>query len=368
MLDQKSAGAAHESPEAADRSDGLVFKLESRADVHVTSLCYIMYPWLVKGGLNVLSGAGGSRKTMWALFVLAQATRGLLKDENGDRVPPMKVLYVHQYEDVPESIIYPRLDMMHADSSKYRLFSMKQRSPIDGSLIPAYPQAEEIKKGLEKAVLEWDPDFIIIDPITLLIDGDTNSRKDVQPALVFCNALAQARRPRAILGIHHWNKAGIFSGSQKFEDTSRSFMDIAVDPTKPESSIVTIGKANNNGKRSMRIISVTRPYTYDDGNVRDIQIIEGMEDSELTVDAIRQIRASGDDTDDVLEQDAWLRDYLGSHGRNGVPRKQVIEEGAKNGFSESQLKHAMNRIGGKSQRVRKAGAGCLWVLPQRQES
>ena len=344
--------------------NGTTFGLESRSDVRTTILRYLMYPWLVAGGLNTLSGAGGSRKTMLALYILAQATKGLLQDENGKPVGPKKVLYVHQYEDVPEAIIYPRLDMMDADPSRYRLLTMRQRSPIDGSLIPAYPPVEDIKDALKNVVLDWDPDLIIIDPIALLIEGDTNSRKDVQPALVYCNALAQAHRPRTILGIHHWNKAGTFSGSQKFEDTARSFMDIAADPTRPESSIVTIEKANNNRKRSMRIISATHPYTADDGGVRNIQIVERIEDTELTVDAIRQIRSSGDDADDVLDQDSWLRDYLMNQGQEGATRKKIIEEGAKNGFSESPLKRALGRIGGESQRVKRAAGGCVWVLPQ----
>lgn len=95
--------------------NGTTFGLESRSDVRTTILRYLMYPWLVAGGLNTLSGAGGSRKTMLALYILAQATKGLLQDENGKPVGPKKVLYVHQYEDVPEAIIYPRLDMMDAD-------------------------------------------------------------------------------------------------------------------------------------------------------------------------------------------------------------------------------------------------------------
>lgn len=114
----------------------------------------------------------------------------------------------------------------------------------------------------------------------------------------------------------------------------------------------------------MRIISATHPYTADDGGVRNIQIVERIEDTELTVDAIRQIRSSGDDADDVLDQDSWLRDYLMNQGQEGATRKKIIEEGAKNGFSESQLKRALGRIGGESQRVKRAAGGCVWVLPQ----
>lgn len=344
--------------------NGVTYRLQSRQDVRTTALHYLMYPWLVTGGLNILSGEGGSRKSTFAAWIIAQATRGNLKDENGDSIRPSKVLLVHQYEEDDASIIYPRLDMMHADSSLYRLLDTTQPSPVDGSPVPAFPSVEDMKKGLITVVLDWDPDLIVFDPITLLIEGDTNSRKDVQPALVYCNAIAQAKRPRTVLGIHHRNKAGRFSGSQKFEDTARSFMDIAIDPTKKETSIVTIGKANNNAAKSMRLISATYPYVADDGKKSGIQIIERIEDTDLTVDDIRQIRASGDDVDDVMDQDTWLRDYLMNHDPSGVPRKQVVAEGFKNGYSESQLKRALNRIGGTSARIKKAAGGSLWRLPR----
>lgn len=88
-----------------------------------------MYPWLVREASTRCPAQAEAGRQCLALYILAQATKGLLQDENGKPVGPKKVLYVHQYEDVPEAIIYPRLDMMDADPIEIPLADHETKVP-----------------------------------------------------------------------------------------------------------------------------------------------------------------------------------------------------------------------------------------------
>lgn len=318
---------------------GRSYRLLSPADVPTRQLRFLWYPWL-RPGLNVLAGLGGSRKSTFAAFMCAQATRGLFTDQNGDHCPKTHVLYISQGEDDVNSILAPRLLAQGADSEYMHIFQVSAQGAFGTeTTIPA--SAKDLQ-AIKSIASELKPGLIVFDPLSLLVNGDINSYQDVQPALVACNELAAIAGDCAVLGLHHWNKSGGFTGSQKFQDTARSFMEIATDPTDDHASIVTLTKANNSDKPSIRLTAAIVPFQNSDGTTSNVQIIGQTNESKVTVEDVRKFRANGEDAEDLGEIDQWCLDYLRTHGGKALST-EVYEAGGKAGYSRDQLKRAGRR-------------------------
>lgn len=302
---------------------------------------YLWFPWIRKDGTTILAGPGGARKSTFAAYIAAEATNGRLLDKKGNANDACRVLYVTQGEDDLDSVLIPRIEAQGADLDLFRVFQIRVPAH-DGLEVDAATGAQDLNL-LRRMVAAYKPGLVVLDPLSLLIDGDINSYRDAQPALVACNELSQLGDGCAVLGIHHWNRAGTFTGSQKFQDTARVFMEIAPDPRDANSSIVSVTKANNSNKPSMRLTAGIVPFTTDDGEMDDVQIIAGVQPSDITVDDIRGARADGEDVEDADDCGAWLLDFLHKQGGAALAR-EVLDAGMKAHFSESQIKRAKNRL------------------------
>lgn len=342
------------------------YRLVSPGDVETRELAFLWYPWL-RPGLNIIAGYGGSRKSTFAAYVAAQATKGKLTDQHGNQCKPTHVLYIHQGEDDVNSVLAPRLLAQGCDPEYTHLLQISVTGMFGTeTTVPASAQDLEAIKRMAMAL---KPGLVIIDPLALLVNGDINSAQDVQPVLVACNELAALTDGAAILGLHHWNKNGGFTGSQKFQDTARSFMEIAIDPTDDTASILTLTKANNSGKPSTRLTAALADWTNKDGTTSKVQIISHMEATNMTVEDLRAIRANGDDAEDLNEIDTWCLTYLRTHNGKALST-EVYEAGHKAGYSRDQLKRAGRR--NKNIDVRKdahvlQGRWC-WTLKKKDET
>lgn len=333
--------------------------LVSPAEVRTRRLRFVWHPWL-REGLNVLAGYGGSRKSTFAAYMCAQATRGLLTDQDGNRCPPTHILYIGQSEDYVDSVLVPRLNASGCVSELTHILTVSETDE-SGTETTVSAAARDLKE-IKEMCCQIKPGLIVIDPLSLLISGDVNSFQDVQPALVACNELAAVSDGAAVLGLHHWNKNGTFTGSQKFQDTARSFMEIAVAPDDDTASVVSLTKANNSSRPSLRLHAAIVPYECDDGTTTDVQIIDDVSSARLSVDDIRQSRATGDDADDMNDVDAWLAGYLKAN-RGSAAYRDVMEAGRKEGYSRDQLKRAKKRLHIASVKDGFQGKSC-WKMPE----
>lgn len=314
-------------------------RLISPADVQTRRLTFLWHPWL-REGLNIIAGYGGSRKSTFAAYMCAQTTRGLLTDQDGHTNTPAHVLYISQGEDDTASILAPRLLAQGSDPAYTHILQVSTLGTL-GTETTVTASREDLD-GIKTICAELKPALIVFDPLSLLVNGDINSYQDVQPALVACNELAALADGAAVLGIHHWNKNGGFTGSQKFQDTARSFMEIAADPTDENASIVTLTKANNSRKPSLRLTAQIIPYHCTDGSTTTVQIISHTTPSNVTVEDLRRFQTNGEDAEDLNEIDRWCLTYLQTHEGRALST-EVYEAGRKAGYSRDQLKRAQRR-------------------------
>lgn len=323
------------------------------------TLKFMWYPF-IRQGINILSGKGGSRKSTFAAWICTQATQGQLRDKQGNPCGKCRVLYIDQGEDDIAAVLAPRFRVQGADLSLVRVYQATVTGE-SGVEVPVTTGPKDMP-ALRSLVSEYKPNLIVVDPLALFVDGDINSSQDVQKALVACRELADiSAEGCALLGLHHWNKSGVFTGSQKFEDTSRSFMDIASDPDDGTSSIVSLSKANNSDKPSIRITAALEEYTAADGTVDTVQVIRDVQPSKISVDNLRQSILNGEDADDMRDIDRWLRQFMASRGGK-VLYSEIIEAGAKAHYSLSQLKRAKRRIGAQSDKHGEFQGASYWKL------
>lgn len=329
-------------------------RLISLADVKPRPLHYLWHPFL-REGVNILAGEGGARKSTFAAYIAAQATRGLLSDENGFKCEPQRVLYIDQGEDDLEAVLQPRFMAMNADANLVKFYQSTTVGPF-GTEIPLTTSAADLN-SLRTLVQEWKPGLIIVDPIAMFVDGDINSAKDVQPAMLACRELAVlAGEGAVILGLHHYNRSGTVSGSQKFIDTARSFMEIIKDPDNEDVSIMSLTKANNAALRSLKITaSITD----------NVQAISRVEHSNVSVEDIRQSRLNGEDAEDMNDIDRWLIRYLKDNNGKAV-RSDILEAGfkSKGHFSKDQLRRAKKRLHITSDNKGTFQGAWYWYLPK----
>ena len=316
--------------------------LQDLREIKTKPLQFLWYPWL-RPGLNVLAGKGGSRKSTFAAYIVAKATKGELIDDHGNKCGKLRVLYVDQGEDDLASVLVPRMKAQKADLELVRLLKVTTLGAfgVETTAIAGKQDLEAIKS----IVAEWKPGLIVFDPLSLLVNGDINSYQDVQPALVACNELAQLSEGCAVLGLHHWNKEGKFTGSQKFEDTSRSFMEIVADPDDDTASIVSLSKANNSNKPSLRLTAKLSEFRTDDGGTTTVQTIDRVDESTITVEDIRQTLASGTDAEERNEIEQWIADFLAKQPNREARSTTVFNEGFKvAGYTRDQLKRAKKKV------------------------
>lgn len=367
----RTAGGIPYDPETGRTGKGAItvckngrsLRLISPRDVHTKRLQFLWYPWL-RSGLNILAGDGGSRKSTFAAYMCAQATRGLLTDQDGHTCQPQHVVYIGQSEDDIESVLAPRLDAQGCVDEYTHILDVSVDGMF-GTTTTVSASAKDLDK-IKTMCRELHPGLIVFDPLTLLIDGDINSYSDVQPALVACNELAAIAGGAAVLGIHHRNKRGTFTGSQKFQDTARSFMEITTDPDDKTASIVSITKANNSDKPSLRLTADLVSYECSDGTTTTVQIISKVEASKISVADISDSRANGEDSDDVNDIDHWLIRYLKTNDGKAV-YKDIKDAGHKTGYSIDQLKRAKRRLHIESDKGKFQGAS-YWKLPEGTQS
>ncbi|MBT1169597.1 AAA family ATPase [Bifidobacterium sp. SO4] len=311
-------------------------------EIKTKPLQFLWYPWL-RPGLNVLAGKGGSRKSTFAAYIVAKATNGELADDHGKKCGKLRVLYIDQGEDDLASVLVPRMKAQGADLELVRLLRVTTLGAF-GTETTVMAGKQDLE-AIKRIVAEWKPELIVFDPLSLLVNGDINSYQDVQPALVACNELAQLSEGCAVLGLHHWNKEGKFTGSQKFEDTSRSFMEIAADPDDDMASVVSLSKANNSGKLSIRLTAKLTPFKTDDGGTTTVQTIDHVEESIITVEDIRQTLASGTNAEERSEIEQWIVDYLMKQPNREALANTIINEGFKvAGYTRDQLKRAKKKV------------------------
>ena len=202
------------------------------ADVELTSVDWLWFPYIPFGKLTIIQGNPGEGKTYFAMHLAAACTNGKLLP-NMEHMEPFNVIY-QTAEDGLGDTVKPRLIEAGADLDRVLV--------IDDSEVQLTLSDERI----EKAIVENNARLVIIDPIQAYLgaDVDMNRANEVRPIFMRLGQVAQ-RTGCAILLIGHLNKA---AGMQSLQRGLGS-----IDIAAAVRSVMFIGKLKHDP--TMRILT-----------------------------------------------------------------------------------------------------------------
>lgn len=301
--------------------------------------------FLPAGVLTVISGRAGVSKSTFAIARAAKATRGRLEGDYARR--PVNVAF-SAIED-SDSMQAARLQAAGADLNKVLFIGIAEGTADAGMSLP------KDLPIIRQQLLENDVKLWILDPITSVIDGNTNSRDDVRRVLDPLAAMAN-ELDMSIVGIAHFNKGGGYSGdkisgSHAFRDAVRSMLLIAKDDEQGD-CVLTIDKSNYStaAGQSFSYSLGSAEVTDANGDIMKVPIITGFMPSKRNVSEVINgniARAEHVETDGhgVDDADRWLLDYLEEYGPTSFSRIAEDARDCAPSYTKDQLRAARKRLG-----------------------
>ena len=200
--------------------------LVSFEDIEEAPVAWLWRHWLMLAALNVLSGVAKVGKSTIAYSLAATISAGGLFPD-GTRATPGNVL-IWSGEDAAATVIKPRLRAAGADMSRIKFIANTLTRDKRGNLVKRAFNPSTDMAGLARAVGQFKPVLVIIDPIVSSI-GKADSHKSgevriaLQPVVDFAMETGCA-----VLGIHHFSKRAStedprnrMSGTHAFGDIGR---------------------------------------------------------------------------------------------------------------------------------------------------
>lgn len=261
---------------------------------------------------SVLAGIGGDGKSTTSISFAAQLSRGELE---GDLYGQKHSTIIFGPEDDWATVMVPRL--MGAGADLDRIFQVQAEVWTDyGS------QEQELKfpmniELLEEAVKLTGAKLIIVDPISVSMQGDINKMQDVRQAVGALAALAQKHDLSVIL-INHFKKGGAsvadkMSGSHGLRDNVRSYLAFATDEESGE-RIITQDKNNyGTGHGSWKFILQGTTVQTANGPT-EVPVTKMIGSSDISVKDLIDREHGDHDLDDRKDWESWLIEVLTEAG------------------------------------------------------
>lgn len=335
----------------------------TRADqIPIEKIDWLWDQWIAAGTLSLLAGREGQGKSTLAASIVAALTKGTLPGEYYGQ--PQYVIYVATEDSWAHTLI-PRFMAAGADLTRILKIQIStEKSSLSELDFPE--DIEDLKQYAELCAVK----LLVLDPLTSRLSGSLDTHKDsqVRQALEPLVSMADGVG-MSILGIIHLNKSSkdplnAVMGSKAFTAVARSVLSVVADPDDETESRKFLGVVKSNLAQSMngsRVFQIISHHVEsDDGENISTSKVEWQADTDLTIKSIMadpsmEVRTRLD------ECCAWLRNYLPP----GVekPRKELVADACKDGFTESTLKRASNKIGVISER-RGTPPNSYWSLPE----
>jgi hypothetical protein len=316
------------------------------------------------GSLVLAVGRAGLGKSQFAVWAVAQITRGALPGSCYGT--PRSVVYCAT-EDSWEMTIVPRL--MAAGADLDRVFHVRAVDDGDPHARLTLPEDTRL---LEAGIAEHDVVLVVLDPLLSLLDHEINDYRAREVRLALEPVVAVADRTRCLfLGLAHFTKATgndplmLVSGSGAFGQLIRAGIGFARDEEADGEALVLSQIKNNLGREDLPSLKYEiQPASIEtpEGTSYVSRFRFTGEESERSVrDLLRGL--AGEGADERTERDEaaeWLSAYLTV--RDGeAPRRDLLKEAKAEGFGEATLKRAMRKAGVRAERSGFQG-GSTWKL------
>ena len=316
---------------------------------------------------SVFAGIGGEGKSSFATYAASLLSRGQLE---GDLHGQAHATIVFGPEDDWSSVHLPRFTAAGADLNKiYRVFAEVWTDYGVQEQELVFPLNTQM---LEDAVIQTGAKLIIVDPISVSMQGDMNKVQDVRHAVGALDALAK-KHDLAVILINHFKKGGTsvsekMSGSHGLRDVVRAYLAFGTDEETGE-RIITQDKNNyGTGRGSWKFALVNTVVETADGPT-EAPRVQLLGASDITVKDLIDRETNDGEGDDRNAAQAFVLDYLKDQEDGEAKAGDVIKAGRAAGFSENEIKHARRRC--KDPKIVSAksafGAGWVWRVEESTE-
>jgi len=200
--DIETCPECHTDPQEDDKpakKTGLI--MQSMADTIERRPDWLWPGYLLRGCTHVLGGKQGGGKGLVIADLIARLTNGTAMPDGHMPDGPINVLVVTR-EDDPEMALKPRLRMAGADMN--RVFWSHGDVHSDDPEEAARGM-QEVAPYLEKAVLEHEIGYLVIDPIGAWFEEDSNSATEIRRIIDPMNQLGR-RTKCAVKFVAHLRK------------------------------------------------------------------------------------------------------------------------------------------------------------------
>jgi RecA-family ATPase len=180
---------------------------------------YLIKDLITNSSLNVFYGEAGSKKTYTALSMAVAVANG--KDWLGFTTKKSPVLFID--EESGEKRFSRRLN------ETMKGFDSESTGQLYYICLASFKlDNKEDVKTIESEIDRLGAKLVIIDALADIMDGDENSKKDVQPIMNNLRKMADNTDSSIIL-IHHANKSGGYRGSSAIKASSDLMVQITSD-------------------------------------------------------------------------------------------------------------------------------------------
>jgi|HubBroStandDraft_3_1064219.scaffolds.fasta_scaffold65755_2 hypothetical protein len=309
--------------------------------------------YLAAGKVNLLVGAEGIGKSLWAIQAVASTTSGTPWGPFTIGGRPADAILIAT-EDGWEDTVRPRLEVAGADLDRLHVLCVDE----DGTGTPTFPEDMPVLQDNEVA-----PSLVVVDAWIDTVAGGLQV-KDAQKARQAVGPWKEyaAKTGAAVLLVTHTNRQesqdirNTYGLSGALRQVARSTMYALEDPDT-EALIVGPDKSNLGAKGVAHWFAKTpvkhfEPTTDGDGTVA---LLESIGDDHRSVQEVLAEQADAARPAPKTEEiDLWLKAELS----NGSVHSVDLEATAlAEGYSKDQLRGARKRVDAKSRRV-----GDKWMV------
>jgi AAA domain len=304
--------------------------------------------YLAAGKVNLLVGAEGIGKSLWAIRAASSITTGTPWGPFTIGNDPADAVLIAT-EDGWEDTVRPRLEVAGADLDRLHVVCVDE----DGTGTPTFPEDMPVLRD-NKVV----PSLVVVDAWIDTVAGGLQV-KDTQKARQAVSPWKEyaGKSGAAVLLVTHTNRQesqeirNTYGLSGALRQVARSTMYAFEDPDT-EALIVGPDKSNLGAKGVAHWFAKTpvklfEPTTDNDGTVA---LLESIADDHRSVQAM--LAEQTDVARPVPKTNAidlWLREILSD---GPVPSAELLAQANAKGYSEDQVRGACDRVGATKKRVR----------------
>jgi hypothetical protein len=309
------------------------------------------------GKVTMFDGDPDEGKSMVTGDLVARTTSGSVMPDRSAAGCPGAGAVIVSLEDGAADTIVPRLIAAGADLSKVRIISTVR----DTSGIERTPRIPEDLPAIEAAIRNVGAALLIIDPLSGVLDGNTDSHRDqdVRRSLAPLAALAE-RTGVAVICIRHLNKSGGLNpkyrggGSIGIIGAARAAFLFGSAPGRDGVHVMAPIKGNLWRKKPPAL-----EYSIGEKNQQPVVIWDG--ESQCTAASLLAPPESKEESNAITLAKDFLRGLLA-----GGPKaaEYVLKEAHDAGVAQKTLYRAKNELRVAS---RKEGMedGWVWALPEK---